>query len=264
MVASPRQWALALLAAIGAHVLAGALLWLAQTGAESPERAPRGVMVSLDALNAGLQPEQPATPAPVKPAAVPRAATPAPIPAPQPVAPEPASTPPAPALPVGPEPATPAELADRGIVLSDSGVAIPVANTVTIRSADTVEAIPPASQVIAQTPDAAVPSSANGANGHSENATVTYIDRLRAWLGRHKYYPQQARRARAEGTVRLYIAVNREGQVLSASISQSSGNTALDRAAIDMVRRAEPLPAMSEGMLRTRLELIVPVRFMLE
>ncbi len=273
MVVPRRQWALALLAAVGLHLLAGLLAWLPQqTQTPPPEQAPRGVMVSLDSFEPGSRPAQPTTPAPVEGATAPPAAPRAPPAAPQPATPiEPAPEPSATALPIGPEPAEPPDSTRRGAARNEAGAAIPVANTVTIRSADTAEMIRPEAQVTARSPaDAELDRSnaaqdiGSGTNGSSERATADYITRLRAWLSRHKYYPEEARRARAEGTVRLYIAVDRYGQVLSYSIEGSAGNAALDRAAREMVERAEPLPAMPDATQRTRLELIVPVNFTLE
>ena len=86
---------------------------------------------------------------------------------------------------------------------------------------------------------------------------------LRAWLSRHKQYPQQARNDDIEGTVRLYIVVDQDGQVISHHIERSSGSAVLDAAAEQMLRQAQPLPSMPQRMRRNRLELIVPVVFSL-
>ena len=62
------------------------------------------------------------------------------------------------------------------------------------------------------------------------------------------------------GTVRVAFSVDRNGRVLSASLAGSSGDGALDEAAVAMVRRASPVPA-PPAELGGRVSLAVPVRF---
>ena len=116
---------------------------------------------------------------------------------------------------------------------------------------------------IARTETREVESDANGAYGTSDESTDDYIVRLRAWLSRHKQYPAAARQGEIEGTVRLYIVVDQDGRIVSRRITQSSGSALLDRAAEQMLTRAEPLPRMPASMRRNRLELVVPVVFSL-
>jgi periplasmic protein TonB len=55
-------------------------------------------------------------------------------------------------------------------------------------------------------------------------------------------YPAAAREAKAQRTVGIAFTMRRDGKVLNAWVNTSSGTAALDQEAIDMVRRAEPLP----------------------
>ena len=57
--------------------------------------------------------------------------------------------------------------------------------------------------------------------------------------------------------------VDRNGHVLSAEISKSSGRDALDRETLELIARAQPLPAMPAEMGGDRLDAIVPVNFSL-
>lgn len=271
MVISPQQWLLAFIAACAAHVLAGALIWVTQNAPRSPRHSPRGVVVSLDTLMAGSQAQRSATPEPVTPV---RASSTQPVPAASPTRPTaapPAAAPaPSPTAPVNPEPVAPqparpvSSAAAPGATASARGVDIPVARAVTVQATDTLQALEHVPTVEAR-PAAAVTASrpGSGARGLSDNPTLTYIARIRVWLGRHKYYPLTARRSGAQGTVRLYIIVDRSGDVLRVAVAHSSGSPILDRAAMDMVTRAAPLPPMPDDMLRTRLEIILPVRFTL-
>lgn len=88
-----------------------------------------------------------------------------------------------------------------------------------------------------------------------------YLATLSAWLERHKRYPRRAQRRRQEGTVYLHFVVDREGRVVSCRIERTSGHAVLDRAVEEMVRRAEPFPAIPNELREPRLELIVPVSF---
>lgn len=88
-----------------------------------------------------------------------------------------------------------------------------------------------------------------------------YAGMLLAWLERHKEYPRRAQRRGQEGVVMLYISINRRGQVLDSYIHQESGYTLLDQAALDMLDRAAPLPALPDEMPQQRLNIIVPIQF---
>ncbi|WP_052340832.1 energy transducer TonB [Salinarimonas rosea] len=81
--------------------------------------------------------------------------------------------------------------------------------------------------------------------------------RLLAHLERHKRYPAAARAQRIEGVVHVTFGLDARGSVTSARVARSSGASALDEAAVAMVRRASPAPAPPEGAVT----LTVPVRF---
>lgn len=57
------------------------------------------------------------------------------------------------------------------------------------------------------------------------------------------------------------FVMNREGRVLSSRIERSSGHPALDRAALDMLTRAQPLPTPPAEVAGAQIELVVPVEF---
>lgn len=85
--------------------------------------------------------------------------------------------------------------------------------------------------------------------------------RLLAHLERHKRYPASARAARVEGVVHLAFTLDAGGRVVARSIARSSGAPDLDAAVLDMIARAEPLPAPPDASGPTRL--VVPVSFRL-
>lgn len=94
-------------------------------------------------------------------------------------------------------------------------------------------------------------------------ATARYDQLLVAWLEKHKKYPRRAKRLRIEGEGKLRILIKHDGQVEKASLEQSTGNRVLDKAALDMAKRANPFPAMPDNDPRTTLEFVVPVAFLL-
>lgn len=113
--------------------------------------------------------------------------------------------------------------------------------------------------------NATIPIQANVANAtnQGELARKNYYSELKTWLAKHKKYPRRARLRNQEGTARLYIVVDREGNVLESSIKESSGHRLLDKEVKAMIKRAEPLPKIPDAMRQAKLEITVPVEFFL-
>ncbi|ROO26668.1 biopolymer transporter TonB [Salinisphaera orenii MK-B5] len=82
-------------------------------------------------------------------------------------------------------------------------------------------------------------------------------------MARSKEYPRRARRLRQEGTATLYFVMDRNGNVLEWEIRKSSGHPLLDEAVENMIKRADPLPALPDSVSMQRLALTVPVSFKL-
>ncbi len=76
-------------------------------------------------------------------------------------------------------------------------------------------------------------------------------------------YPSDAKKRGEEGTVVLFVELTEEGKVKSTQIQSSSGYTALDRAALDAVRRWRFQPAKVGG-IGIESSVKVPIRFDLE
>lgn len=111
------------------------------------------------------------------------------------------------------------------------------------------------------TPDSGTAAATSG--GGTAAASVSYVAKLRQWLERHKEFPVKAQAKRIQGTVLVFFAIDRTGRVLDFRVRRSSGSPMLDAAAEEMIRRANPLPAMPDGMRQARLEVVVPVQFYL-
>jgi periplasmic protein TonB len=94
----------------------------------------------------------------------------------------------------------------------------------------------------------------------SSNAPDTWEGRVLARLQKFQRYPAAARNARQQGVAYLQFRVDREGHVLSSSLAKSSGVPALDQAALDTLRHADPLPRIPPDR-PDEIELSVPVEF---
>jgi len=82
---------------------------------------------------------------------------------------------------------------------------------------------------------------------------------LRARVDRRKSYPAAA--GRAAGTAVVALEVHRSGRLVAASLARSSGNAALDSAALDAVRRAGPFPQAPRELEGTSFRFNLPVDF---
>lgn len=82
-------------------------------------------------------------------------------------------------------------------------------------------------------------------------------------LNKRRRYPRIAQTRRQQGVPWIRFVIDREGRVLSSSLERSSGVSSLDREAVDLPRRAEPLPKPPAEVAGDRIELVVPVEFFL-
>ncbi|MEM1412013.1 MAG: TonB family protein [Pseudomonadota bacterium] len=105
-----------------------------------------------------------------------------------------------------------------------------------------------------------VPSTSAGGNPGAE---ASYASTVLAWLEQHKRYPRVSRRRREEAVILLCMAIDATGKVLEVRLEEPSRFDRLNKAALAMVERANPLPPIPPDVGRSRLELLVPVQFFL-
>jgi protein TonB len=99
----------------------------------------------------------------------------------------------------------------------------------------------------------------------NSNALPSWQGDLLRHLAKFKKYPEDARRRGTQGVVKLRFTVDGEGKVLSYSIAGESGSASLDRATLDMIRRAQPLPAPPKELLNNgSLEVVAPFVYSLD
>ena len=96
-------------------------------------------------------------------------------------------------------------------------------------------------------------------------AKASWQGTLLAHLAKYKKYPRSAQARGKEGLNRLRFVVDAEGNVLSFELVGRSGNADLDRATLEMIRRAQPLPKPPADMLNNgSIEIVAPFVYSLE
>lgn len=99
------------------------------------------------------------------------------------------------------------------------------------------------------------------AAGEPDREERAWTVELAGHLNRFKRYPPQARDTGLSGEVELVFLMDAGGAVVKRRVDVSSGHAVLDAAALEMLDRAQPLPAapgMGGEALRT---LRLPVHF---
>ena len=91
--------------------------------------------------------------------------------------------------------------------------------------------------------------------------TASYEQILLAHLERNKRYPRAARSQRQQGVVLVRFQMDRQGRILSSRLARSSGHDLLDEEVMELLQRAQPLPAPPHSISGTAIELTVPVEF---
>jgi protein TonB len=115
------------------------------------------------------------------------------------------------------------------------------------------------------TAPAPLPPAQADANDAAAEKTLTagYEHTLSELIRRHQAYPERAIRNRWQGTTVVRVSLDDEGRVASISVLESSGREILDDAALNMVRKASPLPRAPEGLRGRARNVRVPIAFRL-
>ena len=87
-----------------------------------------------------------------------------------------------------------------------------------------------------------------------------YLQRFRRHVQESLVYPLAARRQSLRGTVELDVALDPSGRVRDVRVARSSGAGILDDAAVDILRRLDPLP-LPESLPRRPLLIRLPLVF---
>ena len=118
---------------------------------------------------------------------------------------------------------------------------------------------PPLPSGIAGNGQGAGTGSGGGSGGGCLDAV--WMRAVSARVGQFFYYPPAALAVRRTGLAIVHFQVARNGQIESLAISKSSGDAELDKAAMDIVQKAQPLPLIPERMHASQVEGELPINF---
>ncbi|WP_395830447.1 energy transducer TonB [Elstera sp.] len=284
----------AFLTSFSLHVAAvGLLVWLAPDGQSMPSEKPQ--LIELQPM--ALLPSPPPAPAVVaEPEIVPeppQIEPPQVVPPPEPPPPEPIAElppppePPLPELPPLPEP--PPEVKPEELIRSVAAPVDPLPpppppkpkpapkpRPIVAKSPPAVPKAPQEVTPVAQSapepvaaPPSVVPPQATEAASVASAAAVApsldsdYTSKLSAWLLRHRPDGARTMRGQRQGQGMVRFTLNRAGKLLSKTLLQSTGNDALDRAILEMVDRASPMPAFPPSYPGDEFTFDFPIQFQL-
>lgn len=84
--------------------------------------------------------------------------------------------------------------------------------------------------------------------------TTEYKTVLENWLAQYKKYPHASKRKRHEGVVVLEFTIDMHGNLISHSIIQNTKYRLLNKAAIKMLKKANPMPAVPQSIRQGQTE----------
>ncbi len=117
-----------------------------------------------------------------------------------------------------------------------------------------LEPSPPATQKL----EAAAPAAPTQLPAN--RAALQFRRALFSHIAKYQHYPKEARNAGIQGAVQIVFTMRRDGTLADIWVQTSSGYAALDAAALDTVRKAQPLPGIPNE-LPDRLNILIPVAF---
>jgi protein TonB len=91
----------------------------------------------------------------------------------------------------------------------------------------------------------------------AETGRASWLSEFIAHMRRFNTY--SASGSKESGTVRIGVTIDRNGRLLAHRVVGSSGSSALDRAALDIVQRAQPFPRFPAGMSQAQMVEVIPL-----
>jgi periplasmic protein TonB len=160
---------------------------------------------------------------------------------------------------------TPDETEDADRMVTPNDVKKPVkdeakvATVQTQASQESVAAEATATPSVDNVPEGPSVAPAQGTGSTAQRVRVTWQKELMAHLDKHKRYP--ADRVLKGAEILVGFVLDRMGHVLSTSIVKGSGDAAFDAAALDMIRRSDPVPQPPPLVADEGLNFTLPVIF---
>jgi protein TonB len=125
--------------------------------------------------------------------------------------------------------------------------------TATVPPAPVAVPSPAPSQPVAQNKELVDPS-----------LLLTYGQSISREIKRYQKYPPVAQRKGWEGTAEVLLQIAPDGKVTGITLGKSSGRSILDEEALNMVRKASPLPQAPQNLRGRELTVTVPIVFKLQ
>lgn len=98
-----------------------------------------------------------------------------------------------------------------------------------------------------------------------DNAKNQYGNLLSREVAKHKQYPKIAQMRGWQGDVELDLQIDgSNGNLIASKVRATSGFEALDKQALEMVKKAAPFPLPPEALRAKTFNVIIPVSFKLE
>jgi len=101
------------------------------------------------------------------------------------------------------------------------------------------------------------------AAGHQYDTAQNYLEMVKNKIEREKKYPEAARIKQIEGTVTVSFTISTDGHIRQAAVAGTSGHEALDTAALNAVKAANPLPPPPARHFQGPLHLEIKIVFQL-
>lgn len=248
-------------------LLAGLVLLLA--GAIKPP--PKTIRLDFSLLEKIVTPVQHVSPAP-KARPMPKATSePAPTPQPKTLPPVPSKT----IKQIKPKLAAlklkPAVKPKITAAKAESAIAVPVVKSALIPEGPPQPTAPavtsPVQALVQKRPVSAhqdtTPSTQSIDSTQLATKLQNYLSLVRIRIEKQKRYPLLARSRRLEGNVSIRFVLDPNGQVSKVGVSKSSGQDCLDKAAVDAIRQAAPLPPPPDGLLSSATSMELTIFFKL-
>lgn len=143
----------------------------------------------------------------------------------------------------------------------DAAAPAPAPMTATAVSSDAINDSQPPPAALRSEPAAAVPTGPASIQAKPDFGWL--MQTLWSRVAELKRYPHEARLNHWQGSVVVRAVIDEHGHLLEVTIATSSGHEALDRAAIEVIKRSCPL-ALPQPLGRSQIVLRVPIQYRLD
>lgn len=143
----------------------------------------------------------------------------------------------------------------------DAAAPAPAPMTATAVSSDAINDSQPPPAALRSEPAAAVPTGPASIQAKPDFGWL--MQTLWSRVAELKRYPHEARLNHWQGNVVVRAVIDEHGHLLEVTVATSSGHEALDRAAIEVIKRSCPL-ALPQPLGRSQIVLRVPIQYRLD